>query len=290
MSNPFEEDDHPYASSNKSNAPALPSKNKNYTSTGYDFSVTEEGIRQKEIELKRKEEDIERREGALLQQEEKQIGRVANWPPIRFLCFRPIFRNAIAEDMERDNVQRFMRFYWGGWYVTSVCFILNFASVIAGTVISSADAIGGVFLALAYMIIGIPVSLGIYRVLYRGARRGKASLYFLWFILIWISIIAMSFFAVGLVQFGGGGFILMINGFRNENVAIGVIALISCVCWVFMAVWHFYIFILARIEYGNLGGFLAAKKETAKAATQEALNHPELLKEGAKVGMNAALA
>jgi hypothetical protein len=47
--------------------------------------------------------------------------------------------------------------------------------------------------------------------------------------------------------------------------------------WVALILFDFYIFVVARIEYGRLGGFATAKAQGASMAASELAKRPDLV-------------
>lgn len=138
-----------------------------------------------EVDLKRREMDIQRREDALsnagVSTEEK------NWPP----CF-PIIHHDIAKEIP-INAQKLQYLAFASWLGIVLCLVWN---VIAVTVCWIKG--GGVkifFLATIYALLGCPLSYVLwYRPLYR-AMRTDSAVKFGWFFLLYLFHIGFCIFA-----------------------------------------------------------------------------------------------
>jgi len=266
----------------------VPPKSKVTTQPSYNTSsktsdITAESLDRKEAELRRREEELERREQSVTVKEQSiPNSRVKNWPRCR-----PFLYHDISADMPTPEAISLVRKAYIGWFVTIFCLIYNFATLMAVLIIDkgTGPSFGGFFLALAYIAFCVPVTFLIYRLLYNAARRSKPSLYLIYFIFQFLEILAfLGVFAVGVVGWGGGGFLLMLDSF-NHSVAGGVICLICFVFWVALTVWTVVIFFFGRREYKRLGGIASAKKEFGDAALRGAASNPELVAKGMQVAV-----
>jgi len=240
--------------------------------------ITADSLARKEAELRRREEELGRREqNVAVKEQTNPKARVNNWPRCR-----PFLYHDISADMPNPEIERLVRKAYIGWFVTIFCLVYNFATLMAVLIIDkgTGPSFGGFFLALAYIAFCVPVTFLIYRLLYNAGRRSRTSLYFMYFIFQWLEILTfLGIFAVGVVGWGGGGFLLMLDSF-NHSVAGGVICLICFVFWVGLSVWTVVLFFFARREYIKLGGINSAKTEFKDTALKGAASNPELVAKG----------
>ena len=70
----------------------------------------------------------------------------------------------------------------------------------------------------------------------------------------------------------------MLDMFNNDEKSVGIMCLVCTVLWGLIAIYTFYIFILARKQYSLIGGLQRAKKEAAREAGKQAAENPEFVK------------
>jgi len=250
--------------------------------TNYDLSA--DSLNKKEQEIKRREEALSRREQQLDQQEKtiqtSRGTRIPNWPRCR-----PFIYHNIVEDMPTPEAITLVKRAYGAWFALIACLVINLASLLASVIIRGEPiAIQSFFLSLAYTVVCTPASFLIYRLVYQAARKSATAMYFLYFIFLWFEILVyIAVFILGLDGWGGAGFFLMV-GIFGESIAVGVLCLISIVCWTFLVAWSLYIFHLARMQYVKLGGSAAAKKAVGDAAARGIASNPDLVEQGIRYG------
>jgi len=280
-SNPFE-DEGTSISSYGSQPPSLPQKP---SSTGY----VDPEVQRKAQELLKKEEELNRREavldqrGKILVEREKlnEDPRAPNWPKCK-----PFIYHNILEDMKTPTLQRLLKMAYVGWMATTGALIWNVVALLIAMVSDGAGQdIGDFILAIKYFFfIFTPLWFLTYRVLYRGGRKQKPSLFIMWFIFQVLELLAEIFFAIGIPGTGAGGFFLMTSIFKNNKSVAGFFLLSSAVLWCVTIAYGIWIFIVARLEYRKLGGFAKAKGEFAAEAVNQAKKNPDLVIEAAKIG------
>jgi len=252
---------------------------------GLNSALTPEGLARKEAELKQREEQLEKREqGLIVREDSVPKNRVSNWPRCR-----PFLYHDIRADMPTPEAVSLVRKAYIAWFVTIVALVYNCATILAALIVEQAgnSTLASFFLSLFYIVFFLPVTFLIYRLLYNAARRSKPSLYILFFIFLWLEILAyVGVFALGINGWGGGGFFLMINAW-GTSIAVGVISLVSCVVWVGMILWSAILFFLSWRQYKKLGGLEKAKQEFGNAAAQGIANNPELIGQGLKYQFNS---
>jgi len=210
--NPFEEDEDKRGSVKKP-TPSLPPKStlrepdafsgRYAATTNSPIDPTWEGVKRKEAELKRREDDLAKRE-TNLQEREQSVpkGRVNNFPPCK-----PLVHQNIAEDMPTDATKSMVRRALIGWYGTLIAYFWNMIMLLSALIARGGTSyITGFILSIVYIIFAYPISFFIFRLLYQAARKGKPSLYVMYFIFIWFEMATWAFYAVGIYQYGGGGF------------------------------------------------------------------------------------
>jgi len=279
--NPFED------SIDVSPGPPLPPKKSTVSSSStrnenLDFDLTPEAIEGKELELKRREEDINRRESAMLSKEKSITNtRKNNWPPIKILCIHPILYHNIKEDIPEDT-QRLIKRAYVGWFMTIWCYFYNFFTELSA--LFASGSVGSFVLSIIFFLFNVPLSLFVYRILYQAARRGKPILYVAYFVLIWVEFVIFAFMGIGLSSWGGGGLFLAIKEFQANQKVVGIFSIICLVFWSLLFLYHFFlVWIPAVRQYRAIGGFRKAKQEAAGIAAQKMKENPDLVLKGAKV-------
>jgi len=175
--------------------------------------LSEASLSKKEQELKRREEALNRREQQIDQQEKtiqtSKGTRIPNWPRCR-----PFIYHNIVEDIPSPEGVALVTRAYGGWFALIGCLGVNLASLLASVIIRGAPiAIQSFFLSLAYALFCTPSSFLIYRLVYQAARKSKTSLYFLYFIFLWLEILVyIGVFVLGIDGWGGAGFFLDVWG------------------------------------------------------------------------------
>lgn len=138
-----------------------------------------------EVDLKRREKDIQRREVAVAKAGVTTDDK--NWPP-----FFPIIHHDIANEIPA-HAQRLQYLAFASWLGIVLCLVFNVIAVIVCWIKG-----GGVkifFLATIYALLGCPLSYVLwYRPLYR-AMRTDSALKFGWFFLFYLLHIGFCIFA-----------------------------------------------------------------------------------------------
>jgi len=259
-------------------------KNAAYSNADPSLVARAQVLKQKEDELNRREQMLDQR-GQILIEREKSMGnlRKPNWP----IC-RPFVYHNINEDMTTPELKRLVTFGYFGWMGNVLALAFNIVALTALMIANSAGkAIGDFVLSIVYFLVLAPCWFLIYRVLYRAGRKRKPSLFVGFFIMYGLQFIAFAALAVGVPGTGAGGFLRMVEEFKNSKTA-GFILLGSSILWCLCVTWGVWMFFLARIQYKASGGFQQAKKEMGKSAVNEAAQHPEIIVEAAKMGANTA--
>lgn len=255
-----------------------------------EWLLSEDGLAAKERELAMRAKSLQKREGALMSREKELKSKVigANWPKCCPLVYHNI-GDQIPE--EPPMLQRCVRGGYYLWYIYCVTLIYNAICLLAAWILDGDAAVfaGSFFLALFLAVILIPLSFFNYRLLYMGARRGKASLYMLFFIILWLfQILPCIFFALGIPTMPAAGWFLLTNSAVSGDGVATVLIIICAVLWTLLAIAYVVLFFLVRPFFSNAGGTSAAKQEGASKAMQVAADNPDVLAAGAKHGAKAA--
>ncbi|XP_076933684.1 secretory carrier-associated membrane protein 1-like [Bidens hawaiensis] len=150
-----------------------------------DFKTKEKELKAKEAELKRREQDLKRKEDAIARSgivlEEK------NWPP-----FFPIIHHDIPNEIP-IHLQKIQYVAFTSFLGIVVCLLWNLVAVTTAWIKGEGPTIW--FLAVIYLISGVPGAYVMwYRPLYR-AMRTDSALKFGWFFLAYMFHIAFCVFA-----------------------------------------------------------------------------------------------
>jgi len=239
------------------------------------LSEESERLRRKEEELNQREDQLKRR-GEILT-ERRKIGKEKdppNWPRCR-----PIVYHNIQKEMQNPELVSLVRFGYGAWIFGQYALSFNSIALLVVLINGGKEAtanIGGFVLSLIFMVLGTVLSFIIYRVLYRGGRKYRPRTFVLYFLLLWIEILCYALFALGWQGSGAGGFILMINMFKNKSTVAGIFLIVSCANWTILAIYGITIFIRARVLYSRAGGNQAAKQDLKNLASTQIQQHPEV--------------
>jgi len=141
----------------------------------------------------------------------------------------------------------------------------------------SGTDIAAFFLGLVYAIFSLPVSFLVYRTLYNAAKLTSSARYIMYFCLVWTEIAVFIILAVGINGWGSGGFLVMLDAFKDNKV-VGIFCVVDFICFALLVIYHIVVFGFARREYGKAGGLEAAKKEAAKGTAKTIAENPELVK------------
>jgi len=266
-------------------APPLPKKR---TSTNSkedpELLAAVERLKKKEHELNQREQMLDNRSEILMERERlNQNPRIANWPKCR-----PLVYMNFEEDMPSQETFKLVRRAYWEWCAAVAALIWNIACMAAVLSVEGGQAAGDFVLSVVFFVFLTPIWFGIFRLLYRAARKSKSFFYVLYLFLFGCEIATFIFFALGIPQTGSGGFFYMEEMF-NQNVGAGVVVLIGFVFWCLHSVLGVYMWIKARIEYHYCGGLDKARKEAKDAAVDQAKQHPELVAQGTKAVAKGAI-
>jgi len=187
--------------------------------------------------------------------------RKNNFPPCK-----PMVYHDIQAEIPAAKRMLVKRAYFG-WYIHALCLLFNWVCMFGALI--KAGALMGFFIALAAMILGVPVSFWVYWLFYTCIRKGSAFYYCLWLCFFALQIGVEILYAIGVESTGGAGFVGMLSHFSN-SVILGSMFAVCTFMWVAIAVYNIYFFNHARKEYANMGGNQAATREFGKVAVNTA--------------------
>jgi len=205
--------------------------------------------------------------------EQGSIGeRVKNCPPCK-----PIVHHNINVDIAPEK-RLFVRKAYVGWFFHCFCLVWNFCSIMGALIMGEVGILPFLY-ALAGVLLGPPISFGVYFLLYRGMRTYSAFFFGLWFAFYIGQLAAQLFFSIGLSSYGSAGFLLMVSCYSDSKLVLGVVATVSTFMWIGVFVYSLWIFYQARGEFKALGGAKAASKEFAKKGVQTAYDNRGYVKD-----------
>jgi len=179
-----------------------------------------------------------------------------NWPPCK-----PILYHNIAAEIPH-HLQSLVKFAYTSWYALILVYIWN--CVALGSVlftIGDFENILGFILSIIYILVGPIVGFFIYRLLYNAAKTAKGSLYMLYMCFFSLEILLFIFFAVGVAETGGSGFILMIDSFDDGFHITAIFQLVACLAWLGMAAAGIITWISTKRAFSTSGGTGGLKSE-----------------------------
>jgi len=182
----------------------------------------------------------------------------------------------INNDIPPEKRQLVKRAYFG-WFYHICCLAYNAICMTGALVV--AETLAGFFYALIALLAGFFVSFFVYWLFYSALRKSSAAFFMLWFILFVIQIAADVWFAIGIVDYGSAGFILMTKAFSDGKVALGIMYAINVGIWAGLAIYSVVLFWHGRKEYSYLGGNRAATREFGKGAVNVAYENRETIKQ-----------
>jgi len=286
--NPFE-DTSEFVNGGASRPPGLPQKTSARNSSNNDPALASKisDLRRREDELNRREDTLDKR-GQVLVDREKRLKspRAPNWPRCR-----PLVYQDIEGEMPSPEAFRVVRYAYYGWIATVAMLLLNLGVLLGSVIVEDGDgdSVPDFILAIVYFIFFPVLWFGIYRILYKAARKSKPSLFIIYFVCyIPLTVAGYILFAVGIPGFGMAGYILTFKEFE-DSVAEGVILLICAIGWTLLSAFHCWLFNKARLAYISAGALDKAKKEFASSAAEQAKKHPELLKKGTEMAVQEAV-
>eukprot|EP01116_Phalansterium_solitarium_P006145 TRINITY_DN1844_c0_g1_i2.p2 TRINITY_DN1844_c0_g1~~TRINITY_DN1844_c0_g1_i2.p2 ORF type:complete len:276 (+),score=81.03 TRINITY_DN1844_c0_g1_i2:102-929(+) len=246
-----------------------------------------ERLRKREAELNRREGILDQREGILWEREKAFAPPPPNWPgapwPFRKLLYQNIPEEIPTESLQKLVTHAYLAWKWG----LTFCLVWNLINQ-AAQVALEGKFVADLIVAIIYLIFYPWLAFVFFRLLYRAARKGKAALYILWFIVVWLQIVVYAIWALGIPGSGAGGIINAIYAFER-NLAIGALIFVGFCLWVLLGLVHLYLFIRGRWEYRLVGGLAAAKNEAKGFAVETVKNNPDLVAAAAKQGAKAAM-
>jgi hypothetical protein len=204
-----------------------------------------------------------------LRQREKQTG---TYRPPNFPSCKPIVYHNIEEDIPEQGRWLVTRFFlaWKSMNRLSLiivaCFtyILNMAGAIALLATQSESAGANFGIALAFMLLGVPLSFAFwYRSIYVGVKHDRSVSFMLFYFNFGIHLAAMTILAIGVPGWGGAGFIYMISSFGRNEVGAGVMCLLGFIALSLQVLYGLWNLRLVIIYYRSKGLSAEQAKEEA---------------------------
>lgn len=232
--------------------------------TAHDFRTKEKELKAKEAELKKREQELKRKEDAIARTgivlEEK------NWPP-----FFPIIHHDITNEIP-IHLQRIQYAAFTTFLGIVVCLVWNLVAVTAAWIKGEGPTIW--FLAIIYLIAGVPGAYVMwYRPLYR-ATRTDSALKFGWFFLAYIFHIAFCVFAAVAppIIFKGKSLtgILPALDVLTSNAFVGIFYFIGFAFFALESVMSIWVIQQVYMYFRGSGKAAEMKREAAKSTMMSA--------------------
>uniref|UniRef100_A0A8H7Y5X3 Scamp-domain-containing protein n=1 Tax=Psilocybe cubensis TaxID=181762 RepID=A0A8H7Y5X3_PSICU len=178
-------------------------------------------------EIRRREQDLERREAELNNKAEhiRRHGR-NNFPP-----FFPLIYHAINEEIPEASRPLITRLYQL-WLVLFGTLIINFVACIFILIGGASGGGSDVGASLGYCIFIIPLSFLLwYRPIYNGYMKEQALYYYFYFFFGGFHLLFSLYMIIGIPGTGSAGLIQTIRMFSNHSWAAAVLGLVATVGW-----------------------------------------------------------
>jgi len=185
-------------------------------------------------ELRRREQDLERREAELNNKVEhiRKHGR-NNWPPFLPLIFHSI-RDEIPE-ASRPLVTRLYQL----WLVLFGTLIINMVACIFILIAGSSDGGKDLGASIGYLfMISITSFLLWYRPVYNGYMKEQALYYYLYFFFCGFHLVFSVYMIIGVPSTGSAGLIQTIQMFSRHHWVAAILCTIATVGWTLQGVGH----------------------------------------------------
>ncbi|KAK9051982.1 hypothetical protein SSX86_028610 [Deinandra increscens subsp. villosa] len=229
-----------------------------------DFRTKEKELKAKEAELKRREQELKRKEDAIARSgivlEEK------NWPP-----FFPIIHHDITNEIP-VHLQKIQYVAFTTFLGIVVCLVWNLVAVTTAWIKGEGPTIW--FLAVIYLISGVPGAYVMwYRPLYR-ATRTDSALKFGWFFLAYMFHIAFCVFAAVAppIIFKGKSLtgILPALDVLTSNAFVGIFYFIGFAFFALESVMSIWVIQQVYMYFRGSGKAAEMKREAAKSTMMSA--------------------
>lgn len=212
-------------------------------------TMTEEQLRQKEMELARREQMLEYKERKV---EEVKTQITKGKPPPNFPKCWPIWYHNINEEIPEQGRNLVKRMF-AAWILSIICYCMNSVALLARIIGTQSAGTSGVDfgLSLLYLVIGPFVSFVFwYRPFYYAVRKNRTISYFVFFLNFAFHSGFCLVMCIGIPSTGGGGFI---NAFATlgPSAGAGVILIISGVFWGLLTLYCCFQLVTAVRYYRN---------------------------------------
>lgn len=244
-----------------------PFQDGNYETNGNPYAnYTQEQLRQKQLELDRKEQQLEYQERIIADEKKTYVvDHPPNWPRCK-----PVIYHDIKAEIPESGRSLVTRIYFS-WLMSLVCLVINMVSLLAGVIVDPNQGVSfGISIAILLLGLLLPFVFW-YRPLYKAVKNDSGLNYFFFFFSYTWHILLAVIYAIGIPSSGGGGFIVAVQVF-NISVGAGVILIISGGLWSLLALFCILQFLMTIRHYRNRGHTLKgdATNIAKDAATSEA--------------------
>ncbi|PPQ87969.1 hypothetical protein CVT25_001048, partial [Psilocybe cyanescens] len=189
-------------------------------------------------EIRRREQDLERREAELNNKAEhiRRHGR-NNFPP-----FFPLIYHSINEEIPEASRPLITRLYQL-WLVLFGTLIINFVACIFILISGASNGGSDLGASLGYFIFITPCSFLLwYRPIYNGYMKEQALYYYFYFFFGGFHLLFSLYMIIGIPGTGSSGLIQTIRLFSNHSWAAAVLGLVATVGWTIQGVgnaWYY---------------------------------------------------
>jgi hypothetical protein len=148
--------------------------------------------------------------------------------------------------------------------VSCFTYVLNLAGAIALLATKSESAGSNFGIALAFMLLGVPLSFVFwYRSIYVGVKHDRSVSFMLFYFNFGVHLAAMIVLAIGIPGWGGAGFIYMISSFGRNEIGAGIMCLLASLAFSIQVVYGLWNLRLVIIYYRSKGLSAEQAKEEA---------------------------
>lgn len=131
---------------------------------------------------------------------------------------------------------------------------MNLAGAIALLATQSELAGANFGIALAFMLLGIPLSFVFwYRSIYVGVKHDRSISFMLFYFNFGIHLAAMIILGIGIPGWGGSAFIYMISSFGRNEIGAGIMCLLASVAFSLQVVYGLWNLRLVVVYYRSKG-------------------------------------
>jgi len=189
-------------------------------------------------------------------------------------CWPLVYHDIDAE--VPAHMQRTIRWTFWSYLLFCTTLIWNFFAIVVSLGVD-ADFLVPMFLALFYMVVGVPAAWVLwYQRIYNASRNDRAITY-MWFFMLYIVHIGFCIWGTIAPPWGVGGDRAFAGAVRlskmfDEGVFYGVVYLIGFVLWLSCAVVGVFLWSKLMTLFRTSGGVQQAQSEATRAARRAAIS------------------